>query len=95
MSTVRSLSLLAQQDSLGAQADSILDVIGNLHAEREAAAVTELITWFRSEPWDERTAIRYVAALSENRAQKEELEYRSRKGSDARKKLFENPATAE
>lgn len=85
---------LQSQHAAGLKADLMLRAYGDLHDERERRTVNELITWFRSEKWDERTAIRLIAALNENRAQKEELEHRSRKGSQARQRLFGGP-TAE
>lgn len=66
----------------------MLRAFGDLHASREQQTIGELVTWFRSEPWDERKAIRYIAVLSENRAQLEELEHRARKGEQARNTLF-------
>lgn len=81
------LDILSDQVARGGEAERMLQAFGGLHEERERKAINELIGFFRSEPWDERTAIRYIAALSENRAQKEELEYRARKAVHAREKL--------
>lgn len=81
------VDVLAEQAARGGEAERMLQAFGGLHDEREKSAINELIMFFRSEPWDERTAIRYIAALSENRAQKEELEHRARKAVQARKEL--------
>lgn len=85
---------LREQHAAGLKADMMLRAFGELHSDREAQTLTELIVWFRSEPWDERTAIRYIAILSENRAQREELEHRARKGTQARERLFGDPTAA-
>lgn len=82
--------------ALGRNASRILEATGELHAEREKQLTNELIAWFLANPWDERVAIRYVAALAENKAQQETLEYRARKGAEARAALFGNtPKTAD
>lgn len=95
MSKPSKLEKLQSQHSAGLKADMMLKAFGGLHAEREKQSVDALITWFRSEPWDERTAIRYIAVLSENRAQWEELEFRARKGVQAREALFGAQSTAD
>lgn len=83
--------------ALGRNAARILEATGELHAEREKQLITELIAWFSANPWDERVAIRYVAALAENKAQQDTLEYRARKGAEARAALFggNTPQTAD
>ena len=86
---------LKDQHASGLKADMMLRAFGELHDDREKQTLRELIVWFRSEPWDEKTAVRYIAILSENRAQKEELEHRSRKGSQARNRLFGGPTASE
>ena len=78
---------LSEQIARGGEAERMLQAFGGLHQEREQAALNELITFFRTQPWDERTAIRYIAALSENRAQREELELRARRAVRAREQL--------
>lgn len=72
----------------GMAADAALRIIGNLHDEREAQILSDMFTWFCTQPWDERFAIKHLSAFAENRAQKAELEERSRKGAEARAKLF-------
>jgi hypothetical protein len=80
--------VLRGQHAAGLKADMMLRAYGEMHATREKQIVDELIAWFVSQDWDERTAIRYIAKLSENRAQHEELEHRARKGIQARSTLF-------
>lgn len=84
----KKLDVLAGQHAAGLKADMMLKAFGDLHDTREKQIVDEMIVWFISEKWDERTAIRYLAKLSENRAQKDELELRARKGVQAREALF-------
>lgn len=83
----KKFDVLERQLALGQEAELALAATAKLDAEREAQIVTGLVTFFRSEPWDERTAIRYVACLSELRARREELEHRARKAAEAREKL--------
>ena len=83
----KALEVLSEQMARGGEAERMLQAFGGLHAQREQQIINELITFFRVSGWDERTAIRHVAALSENRAQKEELEYRARKAVEARATL--------
>lgn len=80
--------VLKEQHAAGLKASMMLRAFGTLHDDREKQIVNDIITFFRCEPWDERTAIRLIAALSENRAQHEELEHRARKGEQARNRLF-------
>lgn len=80
--------ILSRNFAVGRDAERILEATGSLHLERERQLINELIAWFKANPWDERVAIRYVASLAENRSQQETLEYRARKGSEARAKLF-------
>lgn len=82
--------ILRGQHAAGLKADMMLKAFGDLHHEREQQGLKELLDWFITQPWDERTAIRYIAKLSENRSQKEELELRARKGVSARAALFGN-----
>lgn len=89
------LEVLQGQHAAGLKADMMLKAFGTLHDEREKQGLKELLDWFITQPWDERTAIRFIAKLSENRAQKEELELRARKGIDARAALFGSKTTAE
>lgn len=72
----------------GMAADAALRIVGNLHDEREKQILSELYNWFCTQPWDERLAIKHISAFAENRAQRMELETRSRKGAEARAKLF-------
>lgn len=87
MSKRKSDEVLREQHALGLKSRLMLKAFGDLHAEREDQTVTEMIAWFRNEPWDERRAIRYIATLAENRAQFDALEYRARKGEEASAKL--------
>jgi hypothetical protein len=87
--------ILQGQHAAGLRADGMLRAFGALHADREKQIIDELLAWFISKDWDERTAIRYIAKLSENRSQQEELEHRSRKGTQARSTLFGNKTTAD
>jgi hypothetical protein len=89
------VEVLQGQHSAGLKADMMLKAFGTLHNDREKQIINELITFFRAQPWDERTAIRYISALSENRAQQEELEHRARKGVQARAALFGSKTTAD
>ena len=86
---------LREQHAQGLKADMMLRAFGTLHADREKQIIDEIITFFRGTPWDERTAIRHISALSENRAQWEELERRARKGVTARNALFGAESTAD
>ena len=86
---------LREQHAAGLKADLMLKAFGELHADREKQTIKEMIDWFLTHDWDERTAIRYIAKLSENRAQREELEYRARKGTQARNTLFGGTTTAD
>jgi hypothetical protein len=83
--------LLESQHADGARARNILNAAGGLYSEREAEIINELIMWFLSEDWDESRAIRYIAALTENRTQREKLEYQARKGAEAQLKLMTQP----
>ena len=84
----KKLDVLASQHAIGLKADMLLKHMGAMHDEREQQIVNDLISWFLSEKWDEKTAIRYVALLSENRSNKVELIRRARKGAQARAALF-------
>lgn len=88
-------AVIERNYSVGRHASNILEATGELHAEREEQLLSEMIVWFENQPWDERTAVRYIASLVENRRQKETLEYRAKKGFEARAKLFQTPPTAE
>lgn len=79
--------VLSEQLAFGQEAEHALQATSRLDAEREAQIVNELVAFFRAEPWDERKAIRYIAALSELRARREELIYRARKAVHAREQL--------
>lgn len=93
--SAKQLDVLQGQHATGLKADMMLKAFGELHEEREQQTLTEMLKWFLSEPWDERTAIRYIAKLSENRAQREELEHRARKGAAARQALFGGKPTTD
>lgn len=80
--------VLKNQHAAGLKSAMMLRAFGTLHTDREKQIVDEMIAWFISQPWDERTAVRYLAKLSENRAQWDELEHRARKGEQARNTLF-------
>lgn len=86
--------VLKGQHAAGLKADLMLRAFGDMHNTREKQIVDALIAWFLTNPWDERTAIRYIAKLSENRAQREELELLARKGTEARAALFGGETTA-
>jgi hypothetical protein len=88
----KTIDVLQGQHAAGLKADLMLKAFGTLHADREKQIVDEMIVWFISKEWDERTAVRYLAKLSENRAQKDELELRARKGVTAREALFNGDA---
>ena len=87
LSPEKSEKLQAQHAS-GLKANLMLKAYGTLHADREKQIIDELISWFVSNDWDQLTAIRYIAKLSENRSQHDELAYRARKGIAARSTLF-------
>jgi hypothetical protein len=93
--SVKKLDVLQGQHAAGLKADMMLHAFGDLHDAREKQIVNELIVWFISADWDERTAIRYIAKLSENRAQRDELELRARKGVSARDALFNSSKTTD
>lgn len=81
------LEILADQMARGGEASRMLQAFGTLHADREKHLVDSLIAWFQSKPWDEREAIKFIAAMTENRKQFDELSYRATKGVDASEKL--------
>lgn len=87
--------VLRDQHAAGLKADLMLKAFGDLHDTREKQILDEMLAWFVTQPWDERMAVRYVAKLSENRAQRDELMLRSRKGTEARNTLFGGPTTAD
>lgn len=84
----KKLDILAGQHAAGLKADMLLKHMGSMHDEREAQIVNDLISWFLSKEWDEKTAIRYIALLSENRSNRDELIRRAQKGAHAREALF-------
>lgn len=86
--TPKKATVLNQIHHKGMAADAALRIVGNLHNEREAQILNEMYQWFCTQPWDERYAIKHLSAFAENRAQRMELEERSRKGAEARAKLF-------
>jgi len=87
----KKLDVLGEQIAFGHEAELALQATSRLDAEREAQIINELVAFFRAEPWDERKAIRYIAALSELRARREELIYRARKAAHAREQLATTP----
>lgn len=89
------IEVLQGQHAAGLKADMMLKAFGDLHTTREKQIIDELIAWFISNDWDQLTAIRYIAKLSENRAQHQELEHRARKGVAARDALFGGKTTTE
>jgi hypothetical protein len=93
--TPKTAEKLREQHAAGLKADILLRATQELYGQREEQTLRELIAWFRSEPWDERTAIKYIAVLNENRAQREELEHRARKGTEARARLMGGGSTAD
>lgn len=90
----RQQDILATNYALGRDAERILQATGSLHAEREQQLIKDMLVWFNNNPWDERTALRFVSQLSENRLQQMTLESRARTGALARAKLFGNQTTA-
>lgn len=88
-------AIIERNLALGRDAQRILEATGALHEEREKQLLKDLIAWYLSEPWDERTAIKFVAQLAENRSQQDTLEFRARKGAEARAALFGNSKTAD
>lgn len=94
--TPRQAEILEAQIDAGRRARALLGAgLAELHAEREGQVLDKLIAWFRSEPWDDRTAVRYIALLSENRAQREEIEHRARKAEEAARKLYSTDTAEE
>lgn len=86
--TPKAAAVLNVQHHAGMKADAAMRILAGLHDERHKQLTDALIKWFLNNDWNEQTAIRYIAALAENWAQKDELEQRSRKGAEAREKLF-------
>ncbi len=79
----RSLEQLSQSRQRGMLAGEILRLVIPVLDEREQQIVTSAIGEFRSTTLDSTRAIAYVAALSELRAFREEMEHRVRQGERA------------
>lgn len=89
---------LAEMVAMGTQADAVLGVAGktchscgsgsSIFLERENQIIKEMIASFRAGESNPHVFMRYAAALAEVRALEDALDYRSRKGTEARTKLY-------
>ncbi len=92
--TPKQMDVLERQIGRGRDATTCLEVMGPNLIERIQIIVKEASHSFRNNQCDPMTALRYIAALSENFIHLEELQLRVDAGASAAEKLFARPATA-
>jgi hypothetical protein len=85
--------VLHQRAAAGGEAEALAKRLFPFLDARKEQIVNEAVGWFRSnETQSDKTAIRYIAALSEIEAQRQELQSRMRAGEHARAQLHNTTA---
>lgn len=82
------VDVLRNQIEAGIEAERILDVAGPYLEKREKEELDALVHWYLSSEWNDRVALRHIAALGEIRRQHDDLKHLAAKSADARKKLY-------
>ena len=79
---------LAKQMQEGREAQEALEILRPVYARREVEILRQLIGWFRAEPWDERTALKFIASLAECRSLLDDLEQKARMAQQTTRRLY-------